>query len=390
MEAEHGEGGKLIFHIERASDSRVTINQDGKANYKKQDRITSVQAGTLLAEILPPAATKDGWDVSGKEITAGESIPASLEAGRNVKKEEADDGSVKFIAEQSGELIQNGNVLEVLNVHIIEGSVNLKTGNVKFSGSVLIKGSVLSGFTVISGESIIVQETVQSSLLSAAADITVLQGIKGDDKAILRAKKNIRVNFAEQANLLCSGDIQIQNSSLRCKIKCNGRLTMESDKGHIIGGSVRVRKGLEARNIGSAMEIPTQIFFGQDYLVRDQIELEEKATEKLKNAISRTDSDMKQLERSMLADKSGLEKLRKEKLHYLQVMEKSSLRLFNLRERFEQHFPSEIKVKGTIFPGTVLESHGRNHEILNPQKAVVFFFNPKTGKIEEKPLKGEQ
>ncbi|KKK50977.1 hypothetical protein LCGC14_3119630, partial [marine sediment metagenome] len=41
-------------------------------------------------------------------------------------------------------------------------------------------------------------------------------------------------------------------------------------------------------------------------------------------------------------------------------------------------------------PGTVLESHGRPHKILNPQKEVIFFFNPKIGKIEEKPLKGEQ
>ncbi len=58
---------------------------DGRASYKKQDRITSVQKGARLAEILPPAATKDGWDVTGKEITARESTPVSLEAGRNVK-----------------------------------------------------------------------------------------------------------------------------------------------------------------------------------------------------------------------------------------------------------------------------------------------------------------
>ena len=390
LEPEHGEGGKLIFHIERASGSRVTIARDGRANYKKQDRITSVQKETLLAEILPPVDTKDGWDVTGKDIPARENAPASLEAGKNVKKEEAGDGSLKFIAEESGELIQNGNVLEVLNVHTIEGSVNLKTGNVKFSGSVLIKGSVLSGFTVVSGESIIVQETVQGSLLSAADDISVLQGVKGAGKAILRAKKNIRANFAEQAHLLCSGDIRIQNSALRCNIKCNGKLTMESDKGHIIDGLVRARQGLEARNIGSARGIPTHIFFGQDYLVRDQIEMEEKSIEKLKNSISRIDNDMKQLERSALVDKGGLAKLRKEKLHHLQVMEKRSHRLFNLRERFEQHFPSEITIKGTIFPGAVLESHGRIHKILNPQKEVIFFFNPKTGKIGEKSLKDEQ
>lgn len=390
LDPEHGEGGKLVFHIERASGSRVTIAQDGRANYKKQDRITSVQKGALLAEILPPAATKDGWDVTGKEITARDNAPASIEAGKNVKKEVAGDGSVKFIAEEAGELLQNGNILDIANVHIIEGDVNLRTGNVKFSSSILIKGSVIDGFTVVSGESIIVQETVQSSLLSAEDDISVLQGVKGGGKAILRAKRNIEVGFAEQTHLLCSGDIRIQNSALRCSMKCNGKLIMESEKGHIIGGFVRTRHGLEARNIGSTRGIPTNISFGQDYLVRDQIELEENSIGKLKNEVSRIDSDLKQLERSAFVDEGRQKKLRKEKLHHLQVMEKRSHRLFNLRERFEQHFPSEITVKETVFPGVILESHGRTYEILTPQKQVIFFFNPKTGRIEEKPLKSNQ
>jgi len=63
-----------------------------------------------------------------------------------------------------------------------------------------------------------------------------------------------------------------------------------------------------------------------------------------------------------------------------------SKRLFILAERLEQHFPSEITVRGVIYPGVVLNSHGRQRAVKTALREVVFFFNTATGRIEEKPL----
>jgi hypothetical protein len=86
-------------------------------------------------------------------------------------------------------------------------------------------------------------------------------------------------------------------------------------------------------NVGSEREVSTEIHFGQDILVQDQLEREQRRS-----------------------------------------------------ERLEQHFPSEITVRGVIYPGVVLKSHGRQREVRTALREVVFFFNTTTGRIEEKPL----
>ena len=79
-----------------------------------------------------------------------------------------------------------------------------------------------------------------------------------------------------------------------------------------------------------------------------------------------------------------LEQARREKLKLMKIMEKRSLRLFTFREKFEEHFPSEVKVKGTLFPGVVIESHGRYYETKQEKKNVSIMFNLDTGQLEEK------
>lgn len=386
LPSRHGKNRDLVLHIKKATGASVTITEEGRADYKRQDKITLVKKGALVAELPPPAETQDGWDVTGKTLPAKEGAPASIQVGKNVETREEEDGSIKFISKTTGELFFDRNFMDVLNVHTIKGDVSLKTGNIKFTGSVRVTGSVQSGFSVMAGESIIIDENIQGALLSAEDSILVQKGIKGEGKAILRAKRNINAYFAEQAILLAVGEIRITNACLRCQIKCNSKLQLESEKGHIVGGRVRAKNGLIAVNIGSKRGVKTEIFFGQDYLIADRIELEAKEIEKIKSKNQELDFAMKRLDRALHPDRAALEKIRKDKLYNMKILEKRTHRIFNLRERFETHFPSEIVVKGTVFPGVVLESHDRKLELKTEKKRVMFIFNPKRGKIEEKPL----
>ena len=83
--------------------------------------------------------------------------------------------------------------------------------------------------------------------------------------------------------------------------------------------------------------------------------------------------------------KADLDALHTKKLMMLKMLEKRGLRVFTLRERFEEHQESEIVVTDTLYPGVVIESHGRSMEITNEQKNVVVPFNPESGRIEERP-----
>jgi uncharacterized protein (DUF342 family) len=247
-------------------------------------------------------------------------------------------------------------------------------------------GMVQSGFTVVSEENIFVEESVQGALLSAGDSIRIEKGIVGEGKAVLRAKKTIRARFAEQATLLAVENIHLANACLRCTVKCNGKLKLESDKGNVVGGRVYCKLGLEAMNVGSEREVATEIHFGQDILVQDQLEREQRQSDQLKSRNAEIERKITHLKRTAADDQRGLQELHAEKHRNLQRMQMHSKRIFILAERLEQHFPSEITVRGVVYPGVVLESHGRRRQVKTALREVVFFFNTTTGRIEEKPL----
>jgi hypothetical protein len=67
-------------------------------------------------------------------------------------------------------------------------------------------------------------------------------------------------------------------------------------------------------------------------------------------------------------------------------MEKRSMRVFALKERFEQHFSGDVIIRGEVFPGVVFESHGRKLEINKAEKALMIVFNQETGMLDKRPI----
>jgi len=67
-------------------------------------------------------------------------------------------------------------------------------------------------------------------------------------------------------------------------------------------------------------------------------------------------------------------------------LDQEKLKVFNLREKFEEHSESEICCRGTIYPGVVIESHNRYYEVQQKRNQVVFYFDRKSGRIKEKHL----
>jgi hypothetical protein len=385
---EKGSDGELEFLIRRASGKDVSLREDGRADYKNRDLITTVTAGTKVARITPPEdEPKPGKDVTGKEIPPPSGQAVNIEIGENLKEETDEQGVVTLLAETDGELLYERRKISVRATHTVKGDVGVETGNIKFPGSVNVTGAVQSGYVIMSGGEIRIGQSVEGCLLSADGSILIKEGVKGAGKAVLRTKKNIGVAFAEHATLLSVGEIVVRTSCFHSTVKTNGKLRTQTEKGTIVGGTIQVRKGLETQNLGSSAGAKTQVSFGQDYLVADQIEREEKEVEKLKRRVAKLDMSMQKT--SEESGREQLEEMRKEKKKLLKFMEQRSLRLFNLREKFEEHFPSELEVRGTLYPGVVVESHGRTKEYTEQKKSVRVYFDLETGRIMEEPLKAD-
>ncbi|MCK5199678.1 MAG: DUF342 domain-containing protein, partial [Spirochaetales bacterium] len=175
---------RLNMNIKVADDTSVTLRPDGSADFKNQDRITSITKGDLIGVIQSPKTeARDGWDITGGTIKAKEALPLKIEIGNGIKSEEADNSDISLFAEVSGELIQEGDKLFINEFHMVKGDVDLKEGNIKFPGSVKIGGSVTQGFFVMSGGEVQIAGGVEAALVSAAESIIIGQGIVGGGKA---------------------------------------------------------------------------------------------------------------------------------------------------------------------------------------------------------------
>jgi len=347
-----------------------------------------VSAGTEIVGIaIGPVEGEEGRDVLGKERLATErtareeiSLP---EHDENIEERTFADGSRCLVARVAGELVTAGGRLSVRDRLVVEGDLTVKDGERRFGGSVEIAGAVRSGARVFSAGDIKVLGNVEDALLSSEGRLSVKGGVKGARKATLRTGRSMKLNYVEQALLLAVEDIHVDESCVLCNVKTNGKLSLAGVKGSLLGGLVKARRGIEVESLGSERGTKTEIAFGQDYLVGDMIETEEREIEKVKSAIIQSDRMMRELERTG----AGLDRIRQDKVKLIKLLEKRSARLFDFREKFEQHFPSEVRIRGTVWPGVILESHGRFFEVSSRKTSVVFSFDPTNGRIVERPLR---
>ena len=178
---------RMTVHVRVASGKSVAVREDGRADFREQDKITRVAKGDLLVTLRPAAgAAVDGWDVTGGVIpaprTRSSPWPPVPTSGRHRP------GWQHALFRGDGRRASVGaGLVDVRVVHEIAGDVGLTTGNVKFSGTVRVSGSVLSGFSVVADGDIIA-EVVQAAFLAAGGSVEIGRGIKGEGKAIVRAK----------------------------------------------------------------------------------------------------------------------------------------------------------------------------------------------------------
>jgi uncharacterized protein len=329
-----------------------------------------------------PREPQEGWDVTGAAVKPSGTSDQGLKHDESVRETSGADGVVEFVAIRSGELRYLGRSLSIVSKKIVDGDLGRAAGAIRFSGDIQINGTVATGAQVFAGASVIIAGTMEAALVSAEGSVTVQEGIRGNGKGIIRAKTSIRTLFAEGAVLLSVDDVSMERQCFNCRVKTNGALVLSGEHGTLAGGNCKSKKGINVMNLGTSSKIKTEISFGQDYLIADQIDLEERELADLKEKIVKVDLEMKRGAKGNLS----LAELGQQKVAFMKLLEKRSHHTLTLREKFEEHFPSEVKVRGTAFPGAILESHGRFFEVTQAKSRVVFFFNSEIGRIQEKPL----
>jgi uncharacterized protein (DUF342 family) len=183
---------------------------------------------------------------------------------------------------------------------------------------------------------------------------------------------------------VAGSDVRIHGACLFCRLTCNGRLVLETEKGSIMGGVVRARQGVAAQNIGSPGGARTLVSFGQDYLLLERIDKEQREIARLRTRVAELDIVMRDLLRAARRDDGALAAARAEKLTAMKSIEQRGLLLIGMKDRFDEHVPSEVVIRGTLYPGVIVESHGRRFSVQTERTGLRLFFSKVEGKVMEK------
>ena len=347
-------------------------------------KTVQVKSGTPIAELSEPCADgRPGYNVRGIEIPISMDMSMPIEHDDSIQKVPVGKGR-RFIAARSGELNFDGHQLKITFVKTILGDAGpAATGNIHFSGEIQITGNVLPGCAVIGGSHVTVKGSAEGALISAGGKAVVALGFKGNGKGIIRARAGVETAFAERASVMSVGDITFRKGAILSTIKTNGKLSVEEETGRISGGVYQARYGIDVADVGSEKGLHTSISFGQDYLIKDQLDVCEEERARINRALSETEEKIK----AALQKKLPIpDDVRNEKVRLVKLQEQLKIKIFTLAEKFEEHYDSEIRIRGTVFPGVVIDCHGRYYEFHQKRSRVVLFFDCESGQIKEKPL----
>ncbi len=256
----NGIDGKIDYFVDvKPKDRKPKVLENGSVDFRSLNLIELVKMGQKLATVKPPILGEDGVSVKGEPIPfkPGKAAPP-LVKGKLVSFTE--DGKT-LVADTSGQVLVQGNKLEVSPILEIPGDIDNNTGHVKFNGSIVIRGNVRSGFTVEAEGDVDITGVVEGAIIRAGSNVLLTSGIQGADKAEIYAGGDITTKFAESCKLFAGRNITA-DSIMHSKVKCDGQIELMGKNGLLVGGNITVGQKIIARTIGSPMATATEITVG--------------------------------------------------------------------------------------------------------------------------------
>ncbi len=233
---------------------------DGRVDYKNVENVSPVKAGDVISRKTPADPGEPGMNVFGKQIPAPPVSDAQHPGGKNTVI--SPDG-LEMSAAIDGFLRWNGDRIDVVELYVVIGDVDLHTGNVRYHGDVEIYGNVQPGFEVLAGGNVEVYGSVDGGrVVSERGTVLVTQGVMGSSEGMgsVEAEGDVTIGRARFARLQSrNGSITAAYAVEHSEIRAAGDLVLQSGPAMScvveVAGKVDVMDVTTTRN-GSAAPIP--------------------------------------------------------------------------------------------------------------------------------------
>lgn len=240
----HGVDAKVNYRLpEEAVLRPLPYLPDGSIDYLQLDPARYIQAGQLIATVVPAQHGRPGRTLTfpPQNVPQRPGKEANLRAGDNVL---ASEDNLQFTAETAGYVYLSGEKLCVLPA--IPVAEDIRTPQ-QFPASLVLKGNLLAG----------AQIRVQGD---AAIDGRC-------EQAVLNARGSCYLHGgAQRSDIAADGNILLASGAVDCTISTRRRVIALNENAPIAGGRIVAFEGIEAYTIGTPAWTPTEVVAGVDTL----------------------------------------------------------------------------------------------------------------------------
>lgn len=327
-------------------------NEHGVVDYKNLGLVRNITAGTTIAEITLPTDGEPGRDITGMVVQQKKGTPVNLNIGAGTSL--INDGT-QLIAAVDGNLVFRNGSFCVDETLLINGDVDVSTGNIDFIGSVTVKGSVFEGFRVTSKKDISVLGSVNGAELMADGNINVKIGIINSR---VDCRGDVKLGFCENSKVSCDGNVD--SASFVGGEVFAGRDLIASGKGVIMGGKYTALNNVDASVIGSDNYVKTEITLGNNAVLMEERETLDKQIKDMEDKLDQLGKILNTL--TELAKVSKLPPEREQlkvdalrnRLKFQAEIKKAKVRMSDIDEALKLTQNLSVSIKRMIYPGVRL------------------------------------
>ncbi|WNR46670.1 FapA family protein [Paenibacillus roseipurpureus] len=366
---------KLTFDFDD-NDKKPLELEDGKVNYKEVVSLHNVRKGQLIGQRFLATAGTPGRAVTGETLFTKAGKDVRFKLGKNVVTDAEQNGLYATI---DGMVVRTDrDKINVFPVYEINGNVDYNVGNIDFIGTVVIRGNVLPGFKIRAAGDIRVTGGVEAAELEAEGSIDISAGIVGQNKAFIKAGKNIKSSFIQDATIEVAGDLTVTQSIMHSTVRAGRGVHCVGSKGLIVGGTIQAGELVSARTVGNSMSTTTIIEVGvlpelrnEMLHLRNQLRVTMENSEKTDKALSILDqlAAVGQLSPDKLAMRIKLNNTKKQAIDEQSAIKE---RILEIEKSLEDSENAKVQIVSTIYGGTKIVIGRYTKFIKDPTSRVTF------------------
>jgi uncharacterized protein (DUF342 family) len=354
--ATEGQSGyiKYIFDLDN-EDKKPLELEDGKVDYKQVISLHNVKKGQLIGQRFLATEGNPGKAVTGEALFAKAGKEVRFKIGKNVV---TDADQMALYSAIDGMVVKTArDKVNVFPIYEINGDVDYSIGNIDFIGTVVIRGSVLPGFKIRAAGDIRITGGVEAAELEADGSIEISAGIVGQNKAKIKAGKNVKSSFIQDAIVEATIDVNVSQSIMHSIVRAGRSVNCNGPRGLIVGGTIQAGERVTARTIGNSMSTTTAIEIGvlpelrnEMLLLRNQLKIHMDNMEKTDKALMLLDqlAAIGQLGPDKVAMRIKLNNTKKQA-----VEEQNDIRerILEIEKSLEDSDNAKVQVISTIYGG---------------------------------------